>query len=93
MSNDSYRTEERQVSGNNLVSTLKNIIREGNVRRIVIRNSSGRTVLDVPLTAGLVGAALLPFWAAVAGLAGFAAQYTLVVERSEGPPVRTPAQH
>ena len=93
MSNDSYRTEERQVSGTDLVSTLKNIIREGNVRRIVIRNASGRTILDFPLTAGIVGAALLPFWAAVAGLAGFVAQYTLVIERSDDPPVRTPARH
>ena len=89
MSTDGYRTEEQQVSSNNLVSTLKRIIREGNVRRIVIRNPAGRTVLDVPLTAGLVGAALLPFWAAVAGLAGFAAQYTLVVERADDTPMRT----
>ena len=89
---ESYRTEEQQVSSNNLVATLKKIIREGNVRRIVIRNPAGRTVLDVPLTAGLVGAALLPFWAAVAGLAGFAAQYTLVVERSDDPPARTPTR-
>ena len=89
MSTEGYRSEEHQVSSNNLVSTLKKIVREGNVRRIVIRNPAGRTVLDVPLTAGLVGAALLPFWAAVAGLAGFAAQYTLVVERADDKPMRT----
>jgi hypothetical protein len=89
VSTEGYRTEEQQVSSNNLVATLKKIIREGNVRRIVIRNPAGRTVLDVPLTAGLVGAALLPFWAAVAGLAGFAAQYTLVVERQDDKPVRS----
>ena len=80
-----YRTEEQQVSGNQLVATLKRLLREGNVRRVVLKNSSGRTVLDVPLAAGVVGAALLPFWAAVGGLAALAARYTLVVER-EGDP-------
>ena len=84
-------TEEIKVAGSKLKSTLKNIIREGNVRRIVIKNASGRTVLDVPLSAGVVGAALLPLWAAVAGIAALAANYTIVVERDlSGPPARRP---
>jgi hypothetical protein len=82
-------TEELKISGQKLKSTLKGIVREGNVRRIVIKNSSGRTVLDVPLSAGVVGAVLLPFWAAVGGLAALAAQYTVVVER-EGPKAIVP---
>lgn len=85
MSPDSHRTEEQQVSGNQLVATLKRLLREGNVRRVLLKNAAGRTVLDVPLAAGVVGAALLPFWAAVGGLAALAARYTLVVER-EGDP-------
>ena len=90
MTTGNYHTEERQVSSNNLVATIKKIIREGNVRRIVIRNPAGRTVLDIPLTAGIVGAAVVPvLWTAIAGLAGFAAQYTLVIERAEEPPART----
>jgi hypothetical protein len=91
MSTDRGRSEELQVSGNKLVATLKRIVREGNVRRIVIKNPSGRTVLDVPLTAGVVGAALLPFWAAVGGIAALAAHYTVVVERS-GLPARIPPE-
>ena len=51
---------------------------------------SGRTVLDVPLTAGVVGAALLPFWAAVGGVAALAARWTIVVEREAGPPAPIP---
>jgi hypothetical protein len=82
-------TEELKISGQKLKSTLKGIVREGNVRRIVIKNGSGRTVLDVPLSAGVVGAVLLPFWAAVGGLAALAAQYTVVVER-EGPKAIVP---
>ena len=91
LSTDRGRTEELQVSGNKLVATLKRIVREGNVRRIVIKNPGGRTVLDVPLTAGVVGAALLPFWAAVGGIAALAAHYTVVVERS-GLPVKVPEE-
>ena len=49
-------TEEISVAGGKLKATLKNILREGNVRRIMIQNSSGRTLLDLPLTAGVVGA-------------------------------------
>ena len=84
------RIEELRVSGKRLLSTLKRVVREGNVRRIVIRNPGGRTVLDVPLTAGVVGAALLPFWAAVGGLAALAAHYTVLVERADPPRISPP---
>lgn len=76
-------TEEIHVSGNKLLATIKDIVRAGNVRRVVIRNAEGRTVLDVPLNAGIVGAALLPFWAAVGGVAALAARFTIVVERTD----------
>jgi hypothetical protein len=78
--------EELKVAGSELKSVLKGIIREGNVRRVVIKNASGRTVLVVPLAAGVVGAVLAPFWAAVAGLAALAANYTVVIERTEAAP-------
>ncbi len=87
MTSQQTRTEQIHVEGNKLLATLKNIVREGSVRRVVVKNSAGRTVLDVPLTAGVVGAALLPFWAAVGGLAALAARYTIEVEREiSGPP-------
>ena len=57
--------EEIKVAGGNLKAKIKEIIREGNIRRIVIRNPQGRTLLDLPLSAGVAGAALLPFWAAI----------------------------
>jgi hypothetical protein len=81
-------TEEIQVGANKLLSTIKGIVREGRVRRVIVKNSSGRTVLDVPLAAGAVGAVLLPVWAAIGGLAALAANYTVVVERETppGPP-------
>ena len=77
-------TEEIKVTGGKLLETVKNIVRAGNVRRVVVRNAAGRTVLDVPLTAGLAGAVLLPRWAALGGLAALAAHYTVVIERDAG---------
>ena len=83
--------EEIQATGSELLQTVKNIVRAGNVRRVIIKNGEGRTVLDVPLTAGMVGALLLPFWAAVGGIAALAARWTIVVERDVvGPPAPIP---
>ncbi len=73
--------EELKVASGKLKSTLKKLIREGNVRRIIVRNAAGRTLLDMPLSAGLAGAVLLPFWAAVAGIVALAKEFTVVVER------------
>ena len=73
--------EEIKVAGTKLKDALKNILREGNVRRVIVRNSRGRTLLDMPLTAGVAGAVLLPFWAAIAGIVALAKEFTIVVER------------
>ena len=83
MATSGPRTEEFKVSGANLKAKLKEVIRKGTVRRVVIKNAQGRTVLDIPLTAGLLGAALLPFWAAVGGIAALASDYTIMVEHTE----------
>lgn len=74
--------EEFKVSGAKLVERLRALIKEGNVRRVVLRNPEGRVLLDVPLNAGLAASALLPFWAAVASVAVLATDYTILVERN-----------
>ena len=76
--------EEIKVNAGKLKQTLKDLIREGNVRRVVIRNAQGRTLLDMPLTAGVAGALLMPFWAAVAGIVALAKEFTVSVERDSG---------
>lgn len=76
------RTEDHEVSGNNLLARVKELIREGNIRKLIIKNTQGRTVLEIPLTAGLAGVVLLPFFAAVGALAALAASYTIAVERN-----------
>ncbi|MGD1858046.1 MAG: DUF4342 domain-containing protein [Leptolyngbyaceae cyanobacterium] len=78
-------TEEFSVNSDNLVNKVQELINESNVRRIVIKNAEGRTLLEIPLTAGLVGGAVgLAFFAplvAIASVGMLAARFTLVVER------------
>lgn len=76
------RTEEHKVAGDRLVQRLKELIHQGNIRRITIRNDEGKTVFEIPLTLGVVGVALIPVWVAVGAIAALAAQYTIVVEKT-----------
>ena len=80
--------EEFKVKAENLKDRLKELIREGNVRRIILKNPRGRVLLDMPLNAGVVGLALAPFWAAVAAVAVLATDYTVAVERDTGTAVQ-----
>ena len=85
---DQVRTEQYETTSGNLVAKVKELVRQGNVRRVVIKNPDGRTLLDLPLTVGLIGAVWLPLWAAIGGIAAMAARYTIVVERTDD--VRSP---
>ena len=76
--------DEINVSGSNLKAKLKELVREGNVRRVIVRNAEGRTLLDMPLSAGFAGAVLLPFWAAVGAIVALAKDFTIAVERDPG---------
>ncbi len=76
--------EEIKVSGAKLVEQLKALIKEGNVRRVVLRNPQGRVLLDVPLNAGVAATVLIPFWAAVASVAVLATDFTVQLERDPG---------
>jgi hypothetical protein len=77
------RYEQYKVAGDRVVEKIKEIIREGNVRRITIRNEEGRTLIEVPLTVGVVGAVLLPVWAAIGAIAALVANCSIEVEREE----------
>lgn len=73
--------EEFQVSGDALVAKIKEILHEGNIRRLSIKNEEGKTLIEIPLTVGVVGALLLPVWAAIGAIAALAANLTIVVEK------------
>lgn len=83
MSQSNYRTEEFQINGEEIISKLKELIREGNIRRITIKNEDGKSLMDIPLTIGVVGALLAPQLAAVGAVAALVSKCTLVVEKSE----------
>jgi hypothetical protein len=73
--------EEFKISGEQVVAKIKEIIKEGNARRIIIKSEKGETMLEVPLTIGAVGVLLAPVLAAVGALAALVTKCTIVVEK------------
>lgn len=78
---ESVHTEEHKVRGEQLLAKVKEIIHRGNTRRIIIKSETGETIIEIPLTLGVVTAVLVPIWVAVGAIAALAADYTLVVEK------------
>ena len=84
MDEQKVSTEEYRVTGDGLLAKIKELLHEGNVRHIIIKNEDGRTLIEIPLTLGVVGALLLPVWAAIGAIAALATNCTIVVEKVEG---------
>jgi len=81
---EKVKTEEFQVSGDEIIAKIKDLVHQGNIRRIILKNESGRTLIDIPLTLGVVGALLAPQLAAIGAIAALIAKGTIVVEKTEG---------
>ncbi|HZP97550.1 MAG TPA: DUF4342 domain-containing protein [Candidatus Limnocylindria bacterium] len=64
-----------------MIARIEQLIHEGSVRRVLVKDAKGTTIIEVPLAVGLVGVALVPVWAAIAAIAALAADFTLQVER------------
>lgn len=77
--------EEFQVSADDLVKRVKELIKEGNIRRVVVRNEAGKNLLEIPVTFGVIGALLAPQLAALGAIAALATRCTIVVERAKKP--------
>ncbi len=92
MKDPRVRVEEFSVTGEKLVATVRELVRQGNVRRVVIRSSKGVTLLEIPLVLGIAGAVLAPVWAAIGALAALVAKFTLVIERVETPAAEVAAE-
>ncbi len=75
--------EEFKVSGEEVVKKVKELIRAGNARKIIIKNEEGESVIEIPLTFGAVGAILLPTLAAIGAVAALLTKCTIVVVRKE----------
>jgi hypothetical protein len=79
--NGKSKTEEFKLAGSELLDKIKELIHESNIRRLIIKNEEGKTIMEVPLTLGIVGAALAPVLAAVGAMCALVAKFTLVVEK------------
>lgn len=77
------KTETFSVSGDEVISKIKELLHEGNIRRIVLKDEKGVTLIEIPLTIGVIGAVLLPVWAAIGAIAAMVAKLTLIIERVE----------
>jgi hypothetical protein len=75
--------ESFSLHGEALLKKVKELIAEGNVRKITITDKSGKEIMSFPLTIGVVGALLLPVLAAVGALAALIGECTITVEREE----------
>ncbi len=73
--------EEFKVNGGDLLKKVKEIIHEGNVRRISIKNEEDKTIVEIPLTVGAIGVFIAPVFAMVGALAALLTKCTIVVER------------
>jgi len=75
------RTEEFKLAGGEILTKVKEIIHEGNIRRIILKDEQGKTFLEIPLTVGIVGAAFMPVLAAIGTIAALVSKLTIVVEK------------
>ena len=78
---EKFRTEEFRVDGEELLRKVKNLINEGNIRRVIIKDKDGKIVFEIPLTFGVVGALIAPQLAAIGAIAALLGEATVVVEK------------
>ena len=83
MPESNVHTEEFSVNGDEILAKVKQLIREGNIRRVIIKDKTGRILVEFPLTIGVVGAALAPVLVAVGAVAALVSEATIVVEKVE----------
>ena len=78
-----FTSEEHTVSGNNLVDRVRELLHEGNVTRVIVKNEGGKTLLEIPASVGVVGVVLAPWLAALGVVAALVAKCKIIVERRE----------
>ena len=81
MATKKSKREEFKVNGSEIVEKIKELIKEGNARKIIIKNEKGDIMLEVPVTIGAVGALIAPVLAALGAMAALLTKCTIVVEK------------
>ena len=75
-------TEEFHVNGEELLAKIKQLVHEGNIRKVIIKDREGKVLIEFPLTIGVVGTVLAPTLVAVGAIAALVGEATVVVEKS-----------
>jgi len=83
MKKQNAREDQFKVKGEELLKKIKELIKEGNIRKITIKNKEGKVIMVLPLTLGVVGAAIAPVLAAVGAIAALVSECTIAVEREK----------
>lgn len=83
MPEQKFTTEEFRVEGKKLIAKIKELFHEGNIRRIIIKDKEGKTIMEIPMTLGVVGVLLAPQLAAIGAIAALISEATIVVEKSD----------
>lgn len=86
MSEEKVHTEEFRVDGEKLIGKIKEIFHEGSIRRVIIKDKEGKTVMEIPVTFGVVGVLIAPQLAAIGAIAALLSEATVVVEKVEETP-------
>ena len=73
--------EEFKIKGEDLIAKVKQLIADGNVRRIVIKDKEDKIIIEIPLTIGVIGIVIAPVLAAVGAIAALVTECTIIVER------------
>ena len=81
MTTDTATIEVIEVEGDSLLTKVKELVHEGNVRRIKISNEEGEQLIEIPLTVGVVSVLLLPVWAAIGAIAAVVTDAKIEIER------------
>ncbi|HSK67462.1 MAG TPA: DUF4342 domain-containing protein [Anaerolineales bacterium] len=83
MTEQKFKTEEFRVEGEKLIAKVKELIHEGTIRRIIIKDKEGKTVMEIPMTFGVVGVLIAPQLAAIGAIAALLTEATVVVEKAD----------
>ena len=83
MTEQKFKTEEFRAEGEKFITKIKELFHEGNIRRVIIKDKEGKTVMEIPVTLGVVGALIAPQLAAIGAIAALVTEATVVVEKAE----------
>ena len=81
--NEKTYTEEFRVEGEKIITKIKELLHEGNIRKVIIKDKDGKISMEIPVTIGVVGVLIAPQLAALGAIAALLTEATVVVEKAE----------